>query len=67
MTEPLDDRERKGRETVTGPISPGAGGETGERGEEQDTANWLEGITLEGERHTKERKSQVDIQQITAA
>jgi hypothetical protein len=59
MTEPLDDRERKGRETVTGLTRPGARGEKGERGEVQDTANWLEGSHAgrrERDRHTPKKK-----------
>jgi hypothetical protein len=43
--------KRKGRGTVDEPTSPEVEGETGERGGEQDTANWLE-----GERHTPKKK-----------
>jgi hypothetical protein len=51
----------RGRETVTGPTSPGAGGEKEERGEVQDTANWLEGSHAgrrerERDRHTPKKK-----------
>jgi hypothetical protein len=48
--------KRKVRGTVNEPTSPEVEGETGEGGGEQDTANWLEGITLEGERHTPKKK-----------
>jgi hypothetical protein len=43
--------DERGRGTVNEPTSPETEGEKGERGEEQDTANWLE-----GERHTPKKK-----------